>query len=514
MSYQRTTVSLHSVAPDLIPQDAPADVWNYGKNVAFRNGETVRVNGDSPTLPTDKAPRTMVFLRVQGLGYWVYATDLGIYAHDGSIETDITPAAGWSGVETFPTFTSCVLSGVAYLNASDRDPVYWDGNPSNLCQPLPDWPSAGRCLALRAHKNFLFAIGMLSEGGFSGQRIRWSDAAEAGAVPDTWTPGPDNFAGFLDLAPLSSPARDAVTIRDEFLIMKEESIWSLSLIGGNSVFQARKLFAEHGLHATNAVCRGPNDEILFVGEGGDVYLTDGVQVKSALDGRAQRTFYAGFSGAHPTTFSAVTLMREKLGMIIYPNVGTDADQALMFDFASGDIGFREMPDTFCAGEGQVLSDIGDANQWDADDNEWDTDTQRWNEIAANASADDVVIGGDFGFLQVSDDTANDFYMGPVAASVEKSGIAFGNPQGHKLINRVWPKLSGTVGDIVQIRIGSQDVTGGPVSLGPVVDYTIGVTTSVDTFTEGRFLSIEISSNGGSPWRLGSIDIEYREVGRW
>lgn len=510
--YVRETITLHSLAPDLIPQDAPMEAWNAGENVFFRNGETLRAFGDSPTLTgAETDARTACYVKVGDGDFWVYATNDGIYAHDGSVEYDITPLSGWTG-SADETFTSCVLNGIAIFNASDRDPVYWDGDVLNPCVALPDWPSGGRCLALRSHKNFLFAIGMVSEGR---QRVRWSDAAEVGAVPQHWTPAEDNFAGFVDLSPLSSPCLEGKTLRDSFLVYKNESIWSFDLVGGNRVFQVRKLFAEHGIVNTNAITGGMDDVHLFVGADGDVYLTDGTQVTSVLDGRAQRAFYQDFTQNRGGLFAAATLSREKLGIIGYPTAGSPyIDRALLFDFSSGDIGFRDMPDALCISEGGRLTDVGSSNIWDGDSASWDSDATPWPQEVTGITLDDVIVGGAFGFALLSDNSASDFVSGPVSARLEKAGLSFGNPRARKMVSRIWPKITGQIGDTLSIRLGGQEITGGPISLSSPVTFTIGQDQSVDTFVQGRFLSIEITSTGGAPWRMGSIDIEYREVGGW
>lgn len=515
MSYRRAGISLHSVAPDLIPQDAPEGVWNTCSNVLFRNGESVRVPGDTPTLAgASLTPRACVFMTGNaGKGYWLYATDDGIFAHDGTTEFDVTPA-GWAQIHDDRTvWTACVLNGIGYINASDRDPVYWNGDPATLCQPLPDWPAGGRCLALRAHKSFLFAIGMISEGG---QRVRWSDAAEVGTVPQFWTPAADNFAGFQDLSPLDSPCVDGLTLRDAFLVYKQESVWSFDFIGGLQVFSIRKVFAEVGMAATNCGTRGIDDVHLFVADEGDVMLTDGVTVRSVLDGRAQRGFYADFSANQTRVFSTITLAREKVAFVIYPSAGsTYGNTALIYDFTSSDIGFRDMPDVTCAAAGGVLTDISAVGlDWDSDGGSWDSDTSAWLGQTPTQSLDDVIIGSASGFAVVSDGETSDFLTGPVNASLSKSGLSMGDAQTRKLVARLWPKVTGRTGDTLQFRVGGQEITGGPITLSPPVTFTIGQDESIDTFVQGRFMSIEVTSSGGGVWRMGSLDIEYRGLGGW
>jgi len=510
--YARQTLELHSVAPDLIPQDAPATAWNVAQNVFFRNRESYRANGDAPTLAPGRTIRTMIFVKAFGVSYWVYATADGIYAHDGTDEFDITPT-GWTPSPSGPTYTSCVLGGVAYINASDRDPVYWAGDTARPCDVLPDWPVGGRCISLRAHRNFLFAIGMISEGE---ERVRWSDAAEAGQIPDSWTPRPDNFAGFLDLAPLSSPCFDGVTLKDVFLIYKGEAIYSLSFNGDPaSVFTARKIFSELGVIAPNAVLTGPDDNHLFVGNDGDVYMTEGVFMKSVLDGRAQREFYRSLSSSGEAIFATAMLMREKLGLISYPisEEGTPG-RLLAFDFSSGDIGFRDLPETYAMASGPALMPIGPGSEWDEDDEAWNDDTTAWNTRIELQTIEDVIIGSDLGTLTISSPTAKDFASGPVNAVLQKLGASFGDAEARKQIRRVWPKVTGRDGDVLTFRVGGQEEANGDVFWGPPVNLTIGGSNQIDCIVQGRFMALEVSSKGGGPWRLGTIDVEYRGVGKW
>ncbi len=513
MTYQRSTLTLHSTAPDKIPQDAPKDAWNSVNNIFFRNGETLRARGDKPTLPgaTEDA-QTLVYVTIANdAGYWVYATNTGVYAHDGASEYDITPAAGWTGSET-AVFTSCVLNGIAYVHATDRDPFYWDGGIASPCKPLPDWPVDGRCKALRPFKNFMFAIGMTSDPG-SGQRVRWSDAASAGTVPGEWTPSASNLAGFVDLAPLSSPALEGSALRDSFLIYKGESIWQLDFVGGNDVFQVRQFSAEHGISNTNALTRGIDDVHVFISSEGDMMLTNGVDTTSILDGRAQNTFYKDFSQNRDAKFACATLARQKAVALGYPKAGsTKIDRAVIFDLSTGDIGIRELPDINCMASGSALADPGDANQWDGDPQAWDADLTVWTEEIQLATLDDVISGGAFGFSLLTDGETNDFLSGPVQAMAVKEGLSFGDPQAKKVVGRIWPKLSGENGTEVTFRLGAQDITGGPISLIPPVIYTIGQANPLDVLINARFLYMEVTSNGGAPWRLGSIDIEHKPAG--
>lgn len=502
----RETIHLHSVAPDLIPADAPADNWNIGANVMFRNGETVAARDDRSVMASASInPKTITYVEPFDEGYWVYADESGVFANDGTTEFDITPAS-WGGHLTNAIFTSTVINGLAVINSSNRAPCWWDGLTGNICTPLPDWPVGGETLAIRSHKNFLFGIGFTSEGG---QRVRWSTAAEAGTIPDSWTPLASNQAGFLDIAPMSSSCLDGLTMRDDMFIYKRESTWRMVFVGGSDIFALQKVFAEQGVAATNGVGRGPNDEHLLITSAGDIALSDGVQMRSVLSGRAQRTFYADFQGIQGDVFSVFTLNREKLGGVLYPKTGDAVGTSiLIYDYDSGDISFRSAPDVLCAGTGRFLDDVGDANEWDGNLLAWNNNEDSWNQEINATTVEDVLFGTETGIMLFTGGLLS------LPVNLEKSGLGFGDPQMRKQISRLWPKLEGVVGDVVQFRIGGQEISGGPTSLGPVLDYVIGQNEPLDMFVSGRYMTVIVESSDVGPWRLGSFDVEYTEQGAW
>ena len=121
---RRQTFEFSSMVPDLIPEDAPVDAWNYAHNVVFRNGETVAAGADRPVfLNASIVALTMTYVEPFGEAYWVYADETGIFAHDGTNEFDITPA-DWANHGVLPIWTSDVINGLATINSSNRAPVY------------------------------------------------------------------------------------------------------------------------------------------------------------------------------------------------------------------------------------------------------------------------------------------------------------------------------------------------------------------------------------------------------
>lgn len=506
--YQRETLELHGAFPDLIPQDAPLIGWNSVNNVYFQNGETRRTQGNTPVFgtPTTTPLAIVFYTNGNGENFWVWASDTEIIAIGASGPIDITPA-NWTSVSG--TITIITFNGLVIVNDAAAGPFYWSGASSDVFEPLPNWPTGWRCVSLRSHKAFLLAIGRLDASGV--QRVNWSDAAEAGSLPTSWEAAADNLAGFADLLPAASPCVDGFTIGDDFLVFKGESVHALTFVGGNAVFNVRKRFNDIGIAGLDGWCRGPNEQALFFGSDGDIYLTEGLSYRSILDGIAQQTYYAEADPEQLTRVCAGTLFRVGLSILAYPTVGSaHANRAIVYDWNSGELGFRDMPQVTCLAQGRYLQDIT-PNEWDAATGKWDTDPESWNQSLVPATADDLIGGAAAAFYWLSGTTGDTI---PLPAYALKQGLSFGNAKKRKQIARIWPKLAGQAGDVVRFRIGGQDTTHGSTAWASPVDYVIGSEQAVDTFVQGRYMAIEVSSTIGEPWRLGSIDVEFRPVGNF
>lgn len=511
MSYQRATLELHGSYPDLIPQDAPATGWNTTFNVMFHNGQTRRVPGNTPvyTAPASAPLCTMFYTNAAGEHCWIYATTGGIFTIDAAGTHTITPLSGWA-----PTSLSIVtmdaLGGVPIINDSVSGPFYWSGDALVRALALPNWPAGWRCMSMRAHKYFLMAIGRLDTAGR--QRVSWSDAAEPGSLPAAWTPADTNLAGWVDLMPANSPCVDGFTLRDQFIVCKGESIHAMQLVDDTSVvFATAVRFNNIGLSGVGGWTMGPGDLALFASSDGGLYVTDGTDLKDVSDGSVRRTYYAEADPDQIRSVRAATLFREGISLIGYPTQGNGAcNRALVYDWASGELGFRDLPSATAMAQGRFLQDTA-PNAWNSDSRAWWADDGAWDFQLAPATGDDVIAGSAGGFWLLSGETANTV---PQNVYLLKTGLAFGDAQARKLICRVWPKVDGRDGDTLTITVGGQETAGGLVTWSSPQTFTIGAGRPVEVFITGRYMALEIKADTGAAWTLGTFDVEFKGAGRW
>lgn len=435
-STKRHRVRFHGLAPDRLAPDIPEEAWSSGSAVFFRNGETIRMPGSELAWTPSGVPVPRFLVSVDGANgpLWLSGDENTVLVWDGTAEFDVTPVA-WA-LNPGGVWTTTTLSNVGVINCSNGDPIYWPGSTGLVCEPLPGWSPGGRCYAMRAHKNFLFAIGLYN---VAPQEVAWSDAAEPGSIPMTWAASTSTLAGEVNLAPDLSPALDGRTLRDTMMIYKGETIWALDFVGGNAVFNVRKLFSVAGITATNAL-GGDQEKHIWLDSNGDVMATDGTNVKSIVDGLSQRAI-AGIVAAFPQgRCSAGMVAREKTLVICYPSddfLGEGADQAVIVDMQALDVGMASLQGAdgvVFITEGSRPAPVINDGDWDGDAQAWQLDDTVWNSRAGTASLNDVMFSQLGGIWQWG--SGEDGPGGPINAVADRTGMDLGDPYYRKEISRV------------------------------------------------------------------------------
>jgi hypothetical protein len=101
----------------------------------------------------------------------------------------------------------------------------------------------------------------------------------------------------------------------------------------------------------------------------------------------------------------------------------------------------------------------------------------------------------------------------VTSTLERTGIALGDPQRVKYVRQVWPKFEGS-GNI-EISIGTQMAADEAVTWRSPVTYTIGSTRKVDVNATGRFIGVRLrASSATDTWRLKSMEVDVQPQGVW
>lgn len=518
---------------DLPPHEVPAEFLTDVQNVSFRDVFPERVRGFRPIYDANVTIGSPLFLLpnvFQGTNYWIYGCDNEVGVTDSAgVHTDLSPVSGAPSAVTSDQWTGCELNGFPVLNwQSTGGPHSWNRSVGSNVAPLVDWPSGYSCGAIRSFKNFLIALNIAGAVDWPSVAL-WSDSAAPGNLPDdgagtTWTATAHNDAGSLSFGDTGTGITDGLGLRDDFMVYKTNSTHAMEYLEGSSlIFGQRELFRTIGALATNCVTEWQGHHIVF-GDG-DVVIHDGNQVRSLIDKVTRRKLYSELSQEHFARSFVVNHKNQNEVFICYPTEGdTYPTKVLVWDANSDTTKFKDTIDIFgglsfrdcvTGGSGTPhmahgnISTSGASDAWSAQVATWATTNRSWDEFKVRDATDGLVAIDTDADELVEFDIGNSYSTGTLNASLTRESLDMGDAEQVKLVTEVLPRITGTKGDIVSIRIGSQMTPDETITWSPYQTFRIGEDQKIYTFARGRYISIEVISSGGSVWRCTGFDFTVR-----
>lgn len=517
MSYPKKIIPVSpsgGIAADIPPHEAPPDVYTSGSNVVFREGYAERVQGYAQVYGSPSATlRAIHNAQIAGVNYWIYHGTSSQYVVTVSTHTNVTKA-GLSSVTAPNSWTVGLFNGLPIANNANNEPMYWDGNIANDFVTLPGWTASEACYSLRAYRNFLVAMNLTTGSGVYPQLVRWSSAAAAGSIPSTWTPGATVEAGSAILSETGGAIVDGESLGQSFVIYKDHSCYLMTYTGGAQFMNVRPLFKSLGLFSRNCASEFPGGQ--FVVSDGDIVVHNGTSATSVAERRMKRFLFNQVDQTNFRSTFVVRYAKTKEMWVCFPIAGaTFCTHAIVWNWGMsgpGAWGVRELPTISCANTG-IINDTAPARNWDSFTGvKWDTYAQRWNQQSYNGAEDALVLGvpndatpASSRFFRV--DSGNTFNGTNVNASLGKYSMALEDPKRVKFVKRVHPRLTGTTGTVVYVRIGSQMAENDAISWSAEAAYTIGISKYADLFTQGKLISVEFRSDSLAPWKLTGFDLE-------
>lgn len=503
MSYPKQTIELRPTRGFI--SDTPAhevgpDFYTQMTNVIVRGGFPQRLPGKRTAYALAMAivnpSRILHALNCEfsGTNYWLIFEDNNeAWAIEGANATRIslalTPTTRPDG------FSSTLLNGVPVISNSVDDPVFWSGS-GNLAT-LTDWTATESCQFITAFQYHLFALNLSGPGGTFPSLLKWSDAAEPGTIPDSWTPGASNEAGDVELSDSPGGLVCAYPMRDSLTIYKRSATYQANYVGGNNVFNFRKVQSSHGALARRAVC-DINGQHLAV-EDGDIVLSDGSTRRSIGESRVKDWFFNQLDQDHYTNlFCSYNRSRAEV-LIGFPSSGNEfCDTGLVYNVAQDSFGVRELEQAAHAPVG-VVNDATVSNTY-ADRTETYSDAVGTYGSSSVSMARDsmVVLGFNTLWLQDASDLENK------TAYLGKYSMSFDLPERVKLLKRIHVRAS-NYGTLF-VRAGSQMTPDGSIQWSSEVTLT-EPQQIVNCFAQGRYISVELRSAGSDVWRVTGLSLE-------
>lgn len=506
--------SVAGLNTDINPTDLSKDSITRAVNVRMQNGGITPFGGHMfiKSLPAGAIPQHLYFVKSSAGDVWIIACKNKVYTFTTAF-VDVTPDI-MSTIENGATWSAGSISGIPLLNHPILGPMYMD-SASDKFKSLPwnatdTWDSRNQsCNLLVAHKQYLFALGIIDNGSEKFDAVRWSAPADVGAVPLNWDPlDITSPAGITPLGGNCGRIIGALSMRDSLAVYRENGINIFDYVGGQYVWRIRQMQTTAGLLSKDAVV-DVNGTHYFISDG-DIFSNDGNTVRSIATDRI-RTRLNTINKAKYNRCMAIHQPNKKEIWFCIPMDGYDYPNiAYIYNYLYDSWLTRDLPKISTASIGSLKSK---SSTWDSSTESWDGSVKTWDDNSTTPF-DTVlmsVIQGSTGYELILLDYILGFNTEPFSSIIERTDLVIGGIDKTKLVTRIYPHVVGA--GKMTIQLGAQTYPGGPVSWKEPVEYLPGRDRKVDIRSSGslhayRIMATDVDAN----FILTGLDFEYTQAG--
>jgi hypothetical protein len=500
-----------------VNKDTPASelapgVWSDALNIEFDGITFRRRNGMQAVFTTPTAiPYFLLPYSVSNTTrHLIQAGIATIFTDDGTTRTDVTHATPPAG-SIDDRWTGGVLHGVPFLNNGVNAPMYWDGNVANNFVTLAAWPAGDKVSVLRAFSFYLVGLGYTPSGvALQPYRVRWSNAAEPGSLPTTYTAADTNDAGEQDLTEAGTLV-DCLPLGDANIIYGKEGRYAQRWIEGNSVFDFSPLPGKDGLLARGCVVDTPKGHVFL--SNGDVMLHNGGEAVSIAEDKMRSWIFSTMDRTNAQrSFLTVNPQRSEV-WVCFPSAGaTTCDTAAVWNWTANTWSIYSLPNVTYGVAGLVPSLSTETIDSDTATIDSDVTTNDQDEFSSNERR--LILSTSTPKIGLANTGSTDFGTA-ISQRLERTGIKPSDADQMLILNRSRWHLSGVDGTTLTVYHGSHRLAAAEPTYSSGVTLTQGTTEWVNAFAKsGKYLAIKATGTGSQPLVGRSIDLEYEVGGRF
>ena len=526
-------VGEHGVIKDIHAWQLPNNAWTDGNNVRSEHGAIQKIPGYKETMASCPiAPYHIVNLVAGSASYWIIGGLTKIYVHNGSAWTNITRQTSSSDVNYSATaregWTSTVIGGVLIMTNGVDDPQFWalsSGVPSvsTKMADLSNWPASVECKSMRAFRSFLIALNVTKSGTKYNQVVKWSTEAAIQTLPSSWDETSATVdAGEYALEDSKGQILDGLPLADKFMIYKEDSVYVMSYVGTPFIFAFRQLSPTIGLLSKNCVVEFEDKH--FVWGNGDMYINDGMKLQSILPHKMRDHVFSNMNGdEHEKSFVVADYGNTEIYACYVSSSNTtnvQCDKALVWNWVNNTFTERDLPELGFIGYG-IEGDPLSSASWSADTTTWTSNSKNWN--TAGASAFTNTAGKSLVFVSPTDtklyrhDTGNQEDGSNMTSYIERTGLTLdeqgqNSPATVKKITSVWPKMSSSDANAVNVYVGSQMSAEESITWEGPYTFNPDSQSKVPVRVTGKYIGVKFESTGDQTWRLDGYSLYVKNAG--
>ena len=483
------------------------EITRYRKSETISTLNRLGANSAEATTAADHGLTTADTVTVYGAtesGYNVSAVAITVTAANKFTYTTVSTIAGnatvvgayvvvtsaatsnFAGLPTYPTGGG--LNGVFFLYGTDGL-YYWAGSAATKLRQVPFAVPSGAS-AVRPYKNYLIHL--------AGQVVSWTDATEPGAIPTTFESTDTNDAGSSPaLAETPGLLSDCLPLGDINILYKTDSMYLMQYIGGVEVFAFTRMPGNDGLYRPWCVVETPRGHV-FLTQNLDIKVHQGGVATSIAEGVIRKHFASTFDIANKPERVFLVVNPEKSEVwILYATTASSrgCDKALVWNWEAN-------KGAGAWGIFNMLSVTGDTDGVSfAASGQWPT--------TLTVSSRLMVMNTAMDFLMVDSSATTS-----ITATLERTGIDFGDRDSKKYIHRSRWNIDGTAGNTLSVYHGSSNTADGAVTWTSAATYTVGTTDYADArATSARFGAVKFATTTAAPMALRSGDLDVTGGGK-
>ena len=405
--------------------------------------------------------------------------------------------------------------GVPILNNGQESPVQLVDEIVPATKIVDNWPTNASCRFITGFSAFLFAIGFQNPqgaAGFQGGRrvIGISDVITTpGTLPNWDFASTSSFAQVFDLSLLSDgELLSAYEAENTLYVFSTTDIISMRY-DGEGEFTASKVPSGNGTLTSRTVA--PIENGFFAIGNGQFYIFDGTSVTEIGQGKFSDSWFDAVDESRLNEIQCIYDSRTNSVWIKTP-ISSTSQEIWIYNISN-----------------DTLSILDDHNEvgyltWSADGVPAANVT--WNSLGSNLTWDTLRENSwnDFPITELGDFRNRILGIGGRNLFVHDFGSTYnGRPINGVLrrdylrplrdthsswsISRVIPWITGSVGDVVSIRVGGTNVPDQIPAYTPYKSYILGTTEKLDFRRNVKWGSVEIQS-AVSGLRVSGYDVEY------
>lgn len=496
----------YGVVSDTDPFDVGDEAWNSVNNMRFNNFAAEKIGGDQLGVTVTEQPYHLQFNGDHTNPKWFYMADGGIRLTDFSTDTDLDTGGT---VSLSKIWSSSLFNDIPVMNNTVETPWVWLGTGN--VSALPAFPASTICEVVRPYKAFLIAMNATVTSTVQENRLIWSDASDAGALPASWDiTDPTTLAGDAWLTSSPGEIIDGMQLRDLFVIYKTHAIYLLRFVGGQSVMKIDKLNINSGILAKD--CVQEFQGMHFILADGDVVVFDGQTIKSIADKRVRSAIFDNIDDDNYRNAYVARYDRLDEMWVCYPTTGQVwANKAAIWNWKDDTWTFRDLSESRHMASGLTLQP---ALTYTAATFTYDSASAQisYAPLSKNPTTDTLVSATD-GQLNIVDETF-DLVSTTMTSSLEKLTMDLGNDS-VKIVRSITPRITADVGTKVYIRVGSQMNPDDQITWGTEQLYTVGTDRKSDFMVKGRYISIKFRTQDPlTNWKIHGFIFDVAKSGQY